>query len=267
MILNLIQPGDRPYGDEPAVGHYVDVGDPVDASSLSDSPFVVFVTARIPDGTTCLIEESDDLSSWSAMAGVSFDPSEFDPPIQLEHGTRTKRYVRATVEYDIVDSADRWGISVVIGDIEAESFSPSELYAGRLQQGEEAVVVVQCHDAAGTPDDPDDSPSIQIYLDGATPELISSLPMPSSERRVEDGVFRIPIFLDTLYSTTGRYLVVVKWLDGDGVARVQTGSFHLLPGGNADGAVIAMCNLNRRDATYLMTQCDSGRLIRKRNPR
>lgn len=140
-------------------------------------------------------------------------------------------------------------------------------YFGRLQQGMELIIVLQCTDDYGTPEDPSALPWVQIYRDAATPELLTSKQMPAEARRVEDGIFRLSLFLDTLYSTEGRYLVLMKWLDSNGVAHVRTGSFHLLPGGNPDGAVISMYSLIRQDATYLLMQCDSGRLIRKRNPR
>lgn len=266
MILNLIQPSDRPYSDEPVVGHYLEIGDPVDASALSASPFIVFVVSRIPYATTCLIEESDDLSSWSAMSGVSFSPSVSEPPIQLAHGTRTKQWVRATVEYDIVDSADRWGISVIIGDVEDAGVAEEPEYLGRFQQGQEVALVLQCTDADGDPEDPASTPFVQIRRDPDA-SLVETLAMPADLRSVETGLFRRPLFLGAEYSVTGRHVAIFKWLDSDGVPHVKTAHFHVLPNGSADGGVIAMCYSSRPNAAYLIYQCDSGRLIRKPNPR
>lgn len=141
------------------------------------------------------------------------------------------------------------------------------VYFGRPQQGVEIPIVLQCTDVNDTPDNPQSIPWVQVYRDGATPSLIISKPIPADMRRVEDGLFRLSLFLDTLYSTEGRYLVLMKWIDSDGIPHVESGSFHLLPGGAADGAVISMYSLIRQDATYLLMQCDSGRLVRKRNPR
>lgn len=140
------------------------------------------------------------------------------------------------------------------------------VYFGRFQQGTEVPLTLQTDSADGVTEDPASIPHVTIYLDDGTPGIVETLPIPADLRGVEDGVFRRPLFLNTLYGE-GRYLVVMKWLDSGGVARTQLGSFTVLPGGDADGAVIAMYQLVRPDATYLMRQCDSGRLIRGRNPR
>lgn len=164
-----------------------------------------------------------------------------------------------------------WGFPEILwGDLTAEPDRLSgqdAVYFGRFQQGSEISIVLQCGDVDDAVEDPSILPWVQVYRDDTTPELITSKQMPAEARRVEDGIFRLSLFLDTLYSTEGRYLVLMKWLDSNGVAHVRTGSFHLLPGGSPDGAVISMYSLIRQDATYLLMQCDSGRLIRKRNPR
>ena len=93
------------------------------------------------------------------------------------------------------------------------------------------------------------------------------LKMASHLRGVATGLFCLPVFLDTLYGTAGRYLAVFKWTDSGGVAHHKPASFYILPGGNADGAIIGMFSILRPDASYLIHQNDSGRLIRGRNPR
>ena len=140
-------------------------------------------------------------------------------------------------------------------------------YLGRFQQGTEIAIVLQCTDASNEADDPLRPPVAQIYQDGADPVLIATVTVPADLRGVERGVFRVPLFLNDNYSAPGRYLVVLKWSDLDGVARGAAGAFHLLPGGGPDGTAIAMHFSSRPDATYLLMQCDSGRLIRKANPR
>lgn len=273
MILSLVYPHDRPsdYGSDPAtVGHNIEVGDAVDASEVSTSPLVVFGAVGSVVDATCLIEESDDLSSWTTMAGLSFDPFPgFGRLTQFGYGVRTKRWVRATMEFDWVDSADRWGFNVLLGDLDPEAFAGDQAaeYLGRFQQGDEISLAIQCTDAAGTPDDPSEMPTATISLDGDPPEAIDVLDLAADQRGVEDGYFRRQLHLGSRYATAGRYIVVFKWLDSDSVARVATASFHLLPGGDGDGAVIAMHSSQKPDASYLLMQCDSGKLIRKANPR
>lgn len=142
-----------------------------------------------------------------------------------------------------------------------------DLYLGRYQQGVELPMVLQCTDVNDVANDPLDVPHVTIYRDGAPPTLKSSYRMAADLRGVATGLFRLPLFLDTLYSATGRHLVIFKWTDSNGVAHHKPASFHLLPGGHPDGAVISMYYILRPDASYLIHQNDSGRIIRGRNPR
>lgn len=274
MILNLINPSDRPLASESGsvVGHYVDVGDPVDATTISSSPFATFSADWGILGCTCLIEESDDRSTWTAMSGMSFAPSGYGvESTQFSYGVRTKRWVRATVEYDVLDSADRWGIAVVFGDLDPEAFAADDgsTYLGRFQQGQEIPLVLQCTDAEGSPDDPASIPQLSVFIDrGASGlQMIETVDMPADLRDVVVGLFRKPLFLGAAYSEAGRYLVLFKWLDSNNVPHVKTASFHILPNGSSDGSIIAMRYTSRPDANYLIWQCDSGRIIRKPNPR
>lgn len=141
------------------------------------------------------------------------------------------------------------------------------MFLGRYQQGVELPLTLQCVDAAGAPQDPAHDPVVTVYRDASPPVLIQSIPLAADMRGVVTGFFRRPLFLNHLYGTAGRYLVVFRWQDADGVAHSRAGSFTLLPGGSSDGAVIAMAYVQRPDARYLVWQTDSGRLVRGRNPR
>lgn len=214
------------------------------------------------------IEESDDGASWSTMAGPSFSDYPFFGTCYSVVASRTKRFARYVLAMTPDTASSMQRFSIFAADIEDNpAEAPPPQYIGRIQQGSELVVVLQAADVYGHNEDPSSSPWVEIYRDGTTPALVESRRIPSDMRRVEDGVFRLPLFLDTLYTTEGRYLFVMKWLDASGTARTAVGSFHLLPGGSADGSVIALYSLVRQDAAYLMMQCDSGRLVRKRNPR
>ena len=140
-------------------------------------------------------------------------------------------------------------------------------FLGRFQQGQEIPLSIQCVNATGGPDDPQELPRVSVYRDGASPSLIQTLVMAADLRGVVTGFFRLGLYLNNLYGTAGRYLTLVKWEDSDGVAHCRGGSFMLLPGGSADGAVIAAKYVERPDASYLLYQTDAGRLIRGRNPR
>jgi hypothetical protein len=141
------------------------------------------------------------------------------------------------------------------------------MYLGRYQQGQEIPLTLQCVDANDAPADPLTVPVAKLYLDGATPTLVEAVKLAPDLRGVEVGLFRVPHFLGGLYGATGRYLVTVSYVDANGVGRVSTRSFHLLPGGSPDGSVISMKYVQRPDSRFLIWQTDGGRMVRGRNPR
>lgn len=140
-------------------------------------------------------------------------------------------------------------------------------FLGRFQQGQELPLHLQCVNATGGAGDPTDLPRASVYRDGASPAFVETVELAADLRGVVAGYFRRGLFLDNLYSTAGRYLVVFKWTDSNTVAHCRVASFMLLPGGSADGAVISLKHVERPDASYLLYQTDAGRLIRGRNPR
>lgn len=140
------------------------------------------------------------------------------------------------------------------------------VYAGRYQQGEELPLALATCTAAGVPADPDDDPVVSVYRDASPPVLVETRKLAAADRGLGPGSFRLPLFLGPLYSAPGRHLLVFRYAVG-GAGRSVPGAFTLLPGGNADGAVIAQTFVARPDANHLIAECDSGRFIRGRNPR
>lgn len=140
-------------------------------------------------------------------------------------------------------------------------------FLGRVQQGQELSLFLQCVDAGGTPADPAAGPRASIYRDAAPPVFVETVELAADLRGVQAGVFRRALFLGGLYGTAGRHLVVLKYTDPNGAAHHDCATFVLLPGGSPDGAVISMRYVERPDASYLIWQTDAGRLVRGRNPR
>lgn len=141
------------------------------------------------------------------------------------------------------------------------------MYLGRYQQGEELPLAVRTTDAAGAPADPQAEPVATIYRDGAALTRVKQVALAAHDRGAVAGAFRLPLFLGAEFSTAGRYLAVIRWATAGGAARCRTDCFHVLPGGDADGAVVALTFVARPDANHLVMQTDSGRLVRGRNPR
>ncbi len=141
------------------------------------------------------------------------------------------------------------------------------LYLGRHQQGEFLPLAVTATVPAGAAADPLAEPVATVYRDGATLTRVRQVTLAAHDRGAAAGEFRASLFLGAEFSTPGRYLVVIRWVTAGGVARCRTGSFYVLPGGSADGAVIGLAFVSRPDANHLVMQTDSGRMLRGRNPR
>lgn len=140
-------------------------------------------------------------------------------------------------------------------------------YLGRYQQGQEVPLLLRCVNADLEPETPQAAPTVKVYRDAAPPVLVETLRMARVEQGEQEGAFRLPRFLGPAYATAGRYLVTFHWLTQDAVAMTRCCSFTLLPGGDADGAVISMYHIERPNARYLIWQTDGGRLARGKNPR
>lgn len=140
-------------------------------------------------------------------------------------------------------------------------------YLGRWQQGEFLPLAVSTTKAGRVAEDPAAEPVATIYRDGTTLSLVRQVTLAAHDRGATSGAFRHPLFLGAEFSAAGRYLVVIRWTTAAGVARCQAGTFYLLPGGSADGAIIGMCFIARPDANHLVMQTDSGRMLKGRNPR
>lgn len=141
------------------------------------------------------------------------------------------------------------------------------LYLGRWQQGEFLPLAVTTTDPGRLPADPAAEPVATIYRDGTSLVLVRQAKLAAHDRGATVGAFRLPLFLGAEFSVSGRYLVVIRWTTAGGVARCQAGTFYLLPGGSADGAVIGLAFVARPDANHLVMQTDSGSMLIGRNPR
>jgi hypothetical protein len=138
-------------------------------------------------------------------------------------------------------------------------------YLGRYQRGQELPVAVRTL-TANAPANPDAGPVLTIYRGDNPPVQVYQRVMACDLQGVAAGTFRLGVFLGQAFQA-GHHLLVVRYPDGGGTSRVGVGSFDVLPGGSADGAVIALHPVERPSARFLVQQLDSGRLLRGRNPR
>lgn len=141
------------------------------------------------------------------------------------------------------------------------------MWLGRAQQGMNLPVWVRTSNPGGTPAWPDLRPFVEIWQDAVSPLKIETASMASYLPGVVEGLFQHSFFLGPLYSTPGRYFVFIRWTDQDGGPQQIVGSFELTGGGSEAGTIIAMTEVARPDARYLLTSTDAGTISRRKNPR
>lgn len=137
---------------------------------------------------------------------------------------------------------------------------------GVAQLGDELQLSVQCRDAAGDPAWPDEAPTVTIY-DADDNVVVEAMKIPPKDSGRRVGYFHHFIRLGRTFDA-GWYTVLLEWsADGGAYHGVVDGHFEVLPGGDPDGAVIAMHYFQTPRDDYLVWQTDAGALKRGRNPR
>jgi hypothetical protein len=136
---------------------------------------------------------------------------------------------------------------------------------GTIQQGQELPLAVHARTATGLPDLPADNPVASVHRPDGT--LVARVRMGCDQQGVVTGFFRHPLFLGAGFETAGLYSVSYSWEDSLGNACGSVGQFLLRPGGDEEGAVIALQAARRPHATYLIRQSDSATISRGKNPR
>lgn len=136
-------------------------------------------------------------------------------------------------------------------------------YLGRYQLGVEVPLSVRTTNSAGSAALPAACPSIDVYSDSA--KVVSGKQIPISDRYGVTALFRHGLFLSQLY-TAGRYEVAYRWVIGS-YEGGQVDTFEVLAGGDGDGSVISMYHLRKPQASWIVQQRDSGKIMKGRNPR
>lgn len=147
------------------------------------------------------------------------------------------------------------------------------MYLGQRRQGDVIMVTHRAYLEAptvGTFSVYFANPKIRVYRNTEVPTLVEDYGrMGAYEHPSLPGLFRLGIKLASLYNNAGPYTVRVEWL-ADTVTQdrvVQYYPFEILPGGDEDGSVIAMCEVVRPDTRFLLNSTTMGRILRRKNPR
>lgn len=135
-------------------------------------------------------------------------------------------------------------------------------HIGRFAQGDTLALSVWCLDSAGTPAEPTNAPVATICSDTAQ---VASIRLPICDRYATTGYFSYPLQLDSRFPA-GSYRVVYQYTISS-TAYGSSESFDVVAGGHADGPALACYYFARPTSDFIIMQCDSGRVIRRRNPR
>lgn len=147
------------------------------------------------------------------------------------------------------------------------------MYLGQRRQGEFLTVTTRAHLEAPDPATFSTyfaNPKIKIYRNSVPPVLVASIgDMGAYEHPFMQGLFRLPVFLGSAYSTPGAYTARVEWL-ADTVDQnriVQYYPFEILPGGDEAGSVVSMIEVVRPDTRFILHSTTGGQIQRRKNPR
>ena len=135
-------------------------------------------------------------------------------------------------------------------------------YLGRLRLGEFLPVRLNCLNATGVPTDPVEAPLADIFID--TTKIIS-FRIPIEDKWKTVGQFQHRFFLGAIYSVGHGAVHLTYKIGSTHFAEIQ--QFDLIAGGDEAGSAIALHHFVPAHADFLLEQTDSGRLLRRRNPR
>lgn len=135
-------------------------------------------------------------------------------------------------------------------------------YKGRYILGDTVPLDVWCRSSAATPTEPDQAP-VAIVCSDTAQVLVQRLPI--CDRYGITGYFHYPLRLDGRFAA-GSYRVLYQYSIG-GTAYGHAESFEVAAGGHADGPALALFYYRRPTSDFVVLQADSGRIIRRRNPR
>lgn len=137
------------------------------------------------------------------------------------------------------------------------------MYLGRYQLGQEILFSCDCRDSSGSVAQPTAAPTLSV--DGPDGPVVVEALMPTAERRLTPGLFRLAVFLAANFSP-GSYRAVARYsVSGADYAELMT--FEVAEGGNAAGAITAVYQYERPNARYLVHATDGGKIFSGKNPR
>lgn len=135
-------------------------------------------------------------------------------------------------------------------------------YLGRKQLGDEFLVLLQCKTGASVPTAPDACPYLDFWLNGTT--LAATVRMAPTEKGKIVGAFHYGVFLDETFSE-GYWQAVMRYTLSS-VPYQQVDTFRIIPGGHADGPIVAIKEYRKAGANFIVRVTKGGKIKFGRNP-
>lgn len=133
---------------------------------------------------------------------------------------------------------------------------------GRYQLGAIVPLSVWCVDGNRTPTLPVRSPVALVYSETG---LVLTQRLPIMDRFQNTAYFLYRQNVDSRFAE-GKYTVVYNYKIGS-TDYGETDDFEVVGGGHPDGLALSMYYFALPTMDYVLTHNDSGRIIRRRNPR
>ena len=135
-------------------------------------------------------------------------------------------------------------------------------FRGRYFLGDRLPLSLLCVNGSGVPSVPDRSPYVLLFSGSS---LIVSYRIPVHDKQGQTGLFQFVQQLDSRFAV-GRLRAVFQYkISGTNYGSTDTA--EIVAGGDANGAGVGLYYFRAPQADHALVQVDSGRILRRRNPR
>lgn len=137
---------------------------------------------------------------------------------------------------------------------------------GRFQLGDWVPITFPTVNNTRTPSWPTATPTIKTFDASDVTTVVETLRPPAFDMQRQTGLFRHWLRLSSTYAANKTYLAVATWTIS-GTDYADMFQWIVLPGGDADGAVIGAKFVSRPEANVVAYCVDGGKLKTSNNPR
>ena len=132
---------------------------------------------------------------------------------------------------------------------------------GRYRSGQTVTLFLTTENPAAAAALPDAAPSFSVFGPTGTKLLTAAMPLWGASLA---PTFHYPLFLDATF-VAGRHLLTYHY-NNAGFFGLEEDEFEVAPGGNPQGAALAMHFFHRPEADFVLQQKESGLVVRGKNP-